>query len=160
MTRKKPWNRVNLPVYSVASKAGNKFNLHICTYATAISMHPKRFMVCIYKGTQTLENILHNPEFVLQVMDTSQYKLVNLLGKKTGRKTEKVRLLEKRKELMEWKGFKILAHCLAVLLLQVMHKFDEGDHICFVCEVKAWKNLNEGTALNLDKLRKHKIISI
>lgn len=160
MTRKKPWNRVNLPVYSVASKAGNKFNLHICTYASAISMNPKRFMVCIYKGTQTLENILHHPEFVLQVMDASQYKLVNLLGKKTGRKTDKVRLLEKRRDLTEWKGFKILAHCLAVLLLQVMHQFDGGDHICFVCEVKGWKNLHDGIALDLDMLRKHGLISI
>lgn len=160
MTRKKPWNRVNLPVYSVASKAGNKFNLHICTYASAISMHPKRFMVCIYKGTQTLDNILLHPEFVLQVMDTSQYKLVNLLGKKSGRRTDKVRLLEKRMELIEWNGFKVLAHCLSVILLQVMHQFDGGDHICFVSEVKAWKNLNEGIALNLDELRKHNIISM
>ena len=160
MTRKKPWNRVNLPVYSVASKAGNKFNLHICTYATTVSMHPKRYMVCIYKGTQTLENILHHPEFVLQVMDTSQYKLVNLLGKKTGRKTDKVRLLEKRMELIEWKGFKILAHCLSVVWLQVMHQFDGGDHICFVSEVKGWKNLHDGIALDLDTLRKHGIISM
>lgn len=160
MTRKKPWNRVNLPVYSVASKAGNKFNLHICTYATAVSMHPKRFMVCIYKGTQTLENILNHPEFVLQVMDASQFKLVNLLGKKSGRKTDKVGLLEKRLELIEWRGFKILANCLAVLLLQVVHQFDGGDHICFLCEVKGWKNLNEGIALDLDELRKQGIVSI
>lgn len=160
MTRKKPWNRVNLPVYSVASKAGNRFNLHICTYASAISMHPKRFIVCIYKGTQTLENILHHPEFVLQVMGASQYKLVNLLGKKTGRKTDKVRLLEKRMELKEWEGFKILANCLAVVLLQVIHQLDGGDHICFVCEVKGWKNLHDGIALDLDELRKQGIVSI
>ena len=39
---KKPWNRINIPVYSVSSKYGEKQNMHICTYVSAVSMQPKR----------------------------------------------------------------------------------------------------------------------
>ncbi len=160
MTRKKPWNRVNLPVYSVASYWNGKYNLHICTYASAISMHPKRFLVCIYKGTQTLLNIENNPEFVLQIMEAGQYNLVNLLGKKSGKLVDKIKLLEKRNLLIEWQGFKILKDCLSVIRLKVISQFDGGDHISFVCDVKTYKNLNDGKSLSLDKLRERGIVSI
>ena len=40
--RKRPWNRVNLPVYSISSKAGDNNNMHIITYALQISMKPKK----------------------------------------------------------------------------------------------------------------------
>jgi len=158
--RKKPWNRVNLPVYSISSKTANNKNMHIITYASQISMQPKRFICSIYEGTQTLENVEASGEFVLQLLHASQYRLVDLLGKKTGKKIDKPRLLNKRNELMEWNGYPVLKNCMAVMQLKVINRFDGGDHKGFLCDIIAYKNLHEGPPLTLDDLRKHKMIRI
>jgi flavin reductase (DIM6/NTAB) family NADH-FMN oxidoreductase RutF len=158
--RKKPWNRVNLPVYSVSSQANGKANMHIITYATQISMQPKRYILGIYNGTQTLENINSNPEIVLQLLAEDQYRLVDLLGKKSGKNIDKIVRLQKRKELTEWNGFPVLQHCLAVMHLKVISQFEGGDHQCFLCDVMAYKNLSEGEPLTLDTLRLKKMIRI
>ena len=63
--RKKPWNRVNLPVWSISSKRDGIGNLNMITYAAQISMHPKRFICGVYRNTKTLENLLNSQEFVL-----------------------------------------------------------------------------------------------
>jgi flavin reductase (DIM6/NTAB) family NADH-FMN oxidoreductase RutF len=160
MIRKKPWNRINLPVYSISSKADGKSNMHIITYATAISMQPKRFICGIYHGTKTLENVEANGEFILQLLGDAQYRLVDLLGKKTGKNTDKISRLQKRNELADWNGYPVLKNCLAVMQLKVINSFEGGDHQCFLCDVVEYKNLNEGKALTLDILRAHKMIRI
>ncbi len=160
MIRKKPWNRVNIPVYSVSSKKADNCNMHLITYASQISMKPKRFICCIYHGTQTLLNIEASGEFVLQLLSSSQYRLVDLLGKKSGKTIDKISRLQKRNELMEWNGFYILKNCLAVMELKVTSSFEGGDHKGFLCDVVAYKNLNEGNALTLDTLREKKLIRI
>lgn len=95
MTKKKPWNRINLPVYSISCKAGELCNMNICTYVSAVSMQPKRMMVAVYNDTFTLELITKNPHFVLQLLSTDQYRLVDLLGKKSGHTIDKIKRLEK-----------------------------------------------------------------
>lgn len=157
---KKPWNRVNLPVYSISSKTAVNQNMHIITYASQISMQPKRFVCGIYEGTQTLENVEASGEFILQLLHASQYRLTDLLGKKSGKNIDKMRLLNKRNELCDWNGFAVLKNCMAVMHLKVINSFDGGDHKGFICDVVAYKNLNEGTALTLDDLRQHKMIRI
>lgn len=99
--RKKPWNRVNIPVYSISSKAGDNANMHIIIYANSISMKPKRYTCGIYHGTQTLENVEANGEFILQLLASDQYRLVELLGKRSGKKIDKIARLQKRNELVE-----------------------------------------------------------
>jgi flavin reductase (DIM6/NTAB) family NADH-FMN oxidoreductase RutF len=158
--RKRPWNRVNLPVYSISSKTGNKANMHIITYASQISMQPKRFVCGIYLGTQTLENVTAAGEFILQLLSATQYRLVDLLGKQSGKQIDKISRLQKRNELIEWNGYPVLKNCLAVMQLKVISTFDGGDHQGFVCDMIAYKNLNEGEVLTLDVLREHKLIRI
>lgn len=157
---KRPWNRVNLPVYSISSKAGDNENMHIITYASQISMQPKRFVCGIYNGTQTLENVTQHGEFILQLLSATQYRLIDLLGKKTGKKIDKISWLKKRNEISEWNGYPVLKNCLAVMQLKVISTFEGGDHKGFLCDVAAYKNLNEGDVLTLDVLRAHKLIRI
>ena len=157
---KRPWNRVNLPVYSISSKAGDNANMHIITYASQISMQPKRFVCGIYHGTQTLENVSQQGEFILQLLSATQYRLVDLLGKKSGRQIDKIGRLAKKGELAIWNGYPVLKNCLAVMQLKVISNFEGGDHQGFVCDVIAYKNLNEGEVLTLDTLRAHKLIRI
>ncbi len=160
MIRKKPWNRVNLPVYSISSKNIETHNMHIITYASQISMQPKRFICGIYHGTQTLLNIEASGEFVLQLLADTQYRLVDLLGKKSGKSIDKISRLRKRNELMDWNNFYVLKNCLAVMQLKVISSFEGGDHKGFLCDVVAYKNLNEGNILTLDTLREKKLIRI
>ncbi|BFG71733.1 hypothetical protein KACHI17_26140 [Sediminibacterium sp. KACHI17] len=158
---KRPWNRVNLPVYSICSKDDKgSFNMHIITYANQISMQPKRFVCGIYEGTKTLENIIGNHEFVLQLLSEKQYRLVELLGKKSGHQINKMERLEKRKLLSTWNHYPILKDALAVMLLSSISSFPGGDHTGFLCDVLQYKNLNEGNPLTLDTLRAYKLIRI
>lgn len=158
MTRKKPWNRVNIPVYSCSSKSDKNHNMHMITYVTAISMKPKRFICGIYYNTQTLLNIEASREFVLQLLSDQQYKFVDLLGRKSGKTTDKISALNKKNELTTWKDFYVLKNCLAVMHLKVVEDLDAGDHKCFLCELISYKNINDGNALSLDDLRKRKLI--
>ena len=159
----RPWNRVNLPVYSISSFNGiDSHNMHIITYAQAVSMQPKQFICAIYNGTKTLENVEANPHFVLQILAEDQYRLVDLLGKKSGKNINKIERLSKRKLLTDWKGFPILKDCIAVMEMKatpLTAKEDERvDHRLFLCEVISYKNINEGKALTLDILREKKLI--
>lgn len=158
---KRPWNRVNLPVYSICSSDGNGlFNMHIITYASQISMYPKRYVCGIYEGTKTLENIIAHNKFVLQLLSVEQYRLVELFGKKSGHDTDKISRLEKRKLLTHWNEFPVLKDALAVMHLKTISSFPGGDHTGFLCEVLQYKNMNEGEPLTLDTLRKHQLIRI
>jgi len=159
MTKKKPWNRVNLPVYSVSSK-GVKPNMHICTYVSAVSMQPKRMMVALYHGTQTLENVEMTSEFVLQLLAEKQYNLVTLLGKQTGKKIDKIARLQKRKIVTEWEGFTVLTEALALMKLKVVNQMEGGDHCMYLCDVISYKNCNEGNPLTTGILGEKGIIRI
>ena len=160
MTRKKPWNRINSPVYSISSAQGTSYNMNICTYTTAVSMHPKQFIVAIYEDTKTLELVKQSNRLVLQLLAESQYRLIPLLGQKSGNKIDKIARLEKRSLISEWQGFKMLKEALAVMELKIINSFAGGDHQLFLCELVAYKNLNEGEALCLDTLRAHQLIRI
>jgi len=160
MTKKKPWNRISLPVYSISSKTESNENMHICTYVSAVSMQPKRMMVAIYHGTQTLVNVEANPHFVLQLLAAGQYNLVNQLGKQSGKNVPKMMRLDKRKLLAVWNGFKVLKAALAVMELQVINTMEGGDHRLYLCDVLAYKNLNEGDPLTTKILNEKGIIRI
>jgi flavin reductase (DIM6/NTAB) family NADH-FMN oxidoreductase RutF len=160
MTKKKPWNRIDCPVYSISSKAGDAYNMNICTYVTAVSMQPKKMIVAIYENTKTLELVNKNPQFVLQILAAAQYRLVDILGKKSGHIIDKISRLEKRHLLTEWNGFKILKDALALMELKVSGTMTGGDHKIFLCDVVKYKNLHDGNPLSLNDLRKHKLIRI
>ncbi|MFM7223229.1 MAG: flavin reductase [Bacteroidota bacterium] len=156
--RKKPWNRTNQPVYSCSSQSGSQFNMHILTYVTPISMSPKRYICGIYHGTKTHELVSSSSFFVLQLLQENQYSLVNLLGKQSGNKVDKLAKLEKRQLLTQWNNFPVLKDALALLLLKPISHIEAGDHTAFLCDVVDYKNLNLGNVLTLDTLREHHLI--
>jgi len=155
--RKKPWNRVDQPVYSIASKAGGQANMNICSYVTPVSMKPKQFFVAIYKNTLTLELVRKNPEFILQYLTRDQHRLITLLGKKSGYSIDKIQRLKKKVE--SFNDFVVLKDCLAYVHLKAVAWLDGGDHWCALCNVIAYKNIQEAVPLTLDYLRDKKIIS-
>jgi flavin reductase (DIM6/NTAB) family NADH-FMN oxidoreductase RutF len=155
---RKPWNRINLPVYSISSNHGEKHNMHICTYVSAVSMEPKRYMVAVYHGTKTLELINENPKFLLQLLWEEQYPLVRLLGQQTGKKVDKISRLQKRGLIDVYNGYFYLREALAIIELEALNRISGGDHDVFICDVVGFRNLKEGEPLTTGFLRHKKII--
>ncbi len=155
---KRPWNRVDLPVYSISSRNGDESNMHICTYVSAVSMDPKRIMVAIYKGTKTLELVKQNPHFVLQLLAKPQYNLIKLLGQSTGHRIDKIGRLKKRGLLSAWKEFDVLKDALAYIELTTIETLDAGDHIMHLCKMLSFSNNLDGDPLTLNLIREKGII--
>jgi flavin reductase (DIM6/NTAB) family NADH-FMN oxidoreductase RutF len=155
---KRPWNRVNLPVYSISSKNGMQENMHICTYVSSVSMTPKRMMVALFNGTKTLELATDEKHFVLQLLAEQQFKLIKLLGQSSGNTINKIQRLEKRKLIGTWKNFKVLNEALAYMELKAISMSDAGDHVIFICDVISFYNNLPGEPLTLNLLREKGII--
>ena len=155
---KRPWNRTDLPVYSISSKHLEEFNLNICTYVSGASMSPKRMTVAIYKDTKTLELAKKEKSIVLQLLSSKQINLIKTLGFKTGYKYDKVAYLEKKGLIEEWEKFKILKDALAYIHLHQKEELDAGDHILFLYDVVGFYNNLDAKELTLNQLRMKKII--
>lgn len=150
---KKPWNRIDLPVYSVSSRHGSEENMHICTYVSAVSMEPKRYMVALFNGTKTLELARAEKRFVLQLLAEGDHGLVALLGRQSGHQVDKLSRLRKRGLVEAWKGFSVLSNAAAWIELVIIGEMDAGDHVMMLCDVVASKNVQEKRILTLDTLR-------
>ena len=155
--RVKPWNRVDGPIYSLATTAGGKGNFNICSYVTPISMKPKRFIIGVYKDTKTLANLELNPVGLLNYMAKDQANHIKLLGKKSGNSTDKITQLGNQIEHVG-DGLFMLKGSIATLRLKFMERMDCGDHWAWLAHVESYENLREAPPLMLEELKKLKLI--
>lgn len=130
--------------------------MNIATYVTAISMQPKRYIVGLYKNTKTLANVQAYPKFLLQLLSEDQYKVVKILGQTSGFQNDKLKKLQE--PISTFREFPYLVNSCAIVLCQVISFIDAGDHIAFLCDATAYKNLNDSQILTTDFLRDKKII--
>ncbi|MCE2893560.1 MAG: flavin reductase family protein [Flammeovirgaceae bacterium] len=156
---KRPWNLANIPVYSLATYEGQRVNMNICTYVSAVSMTPKRYMVAVYHQTKSLENILKSKTAVLQLLGKQHISLVNVLGKKCGLSYDKESYLIKRKHIELWNNRKVLSQCAGLVELEKVWSKDAGDHVLFLFDVKRFQT-NHENVLMLDDLREKKLVRI
>ncbi len=156
---KRPWNIPNLPVYSLATYHEQKVNMNICTYVSAVSMNPKRYMVAVYHQTKSLFNIQQSNTAVLQLLNKDHVSLVNTLGKKSGYHYDKQSYLAKRKHIAKWEGLPVLTNCAAWMKLKTLWAKNAGDHTLFLFDVVTFKT-NHENILTLDDLRERKLIRI
>lgn len=155
--RVKPWNRVDNPVYSLSTTANGKGNLNICSYVTAISMKPKRFIIGVYKETKTLANLEANPIGLLNYMAVDQANHVKLLGKKSGHSVDKIAQLGDQIEHVG-EGLYRLKGAIATLRLRFMDRLDGGDHWAWLAHLDSYENLREAPALTIEELKRLKLI--
>ena len=156
---RRPWNIVDLPVYSLATYHGNEVNMNICTYVSAISMQPKQYLVAIDPATKTMSNLELDGNAVLQLMHEDQAELVKPLGKKSGFKMDKQDWLEQKSILTNWKGKTVLKDCCAYLLLEKAGQFNtQGDHELFCFNVIKSSTANDEGILTFQKLISEGII--
>ena len=156
---KRPWNLANIPVYSLATYDGGRVNMNICTYVSAVSMDPKRYMVAVYHNTQSLHNIHQSETVVLQLLGKHHLALVNVLGKKSGKSYNKEQYLTKRRQLEIWDDKLVLSHCAALVKLEKRWAKEVGDHTMFLFDVTGFKT-NHDNLLMLDDLREKKLVRI
>lgn len=151
---RRPWNLPSLPVYSLASLGDGHTNMNICTYVSAISMKPKRYMIGVYKGTKTLDNVMACPKMVLQILASDQYRLVPLLGQKSGRTIDKLSRI--KRGLVQEGEFMLLENAVARIHLQLIELFDAGDHYAALCDVITYRNLRQNTEILTTTLLREK----
>jgi flavin reductase (DIM6/NTAB) family NADH-FMN oxidoreductase RutF len=156
---KRPWNLADLPIYSLATYDGQKVNMNICTYVSAVSMKPKRYMIAVYHNTQSLDNILKSKTAVLQLLGKEHISLVNVLGKKSGQLFDKQAYLIKKKQLGVWNDKKVLSGCAGLMEIEKLWSKEAGDHTMFLFDVKRFQT-NHENILMLDDLREKGLVSI
>ncbi len=110
------WNLPAVPVYSLLTiDSKGCYNMNCCTYVTPVSMEPKQFLIAVYQGTKTLDNLQNNPHqtVVLQLLAQDQGRLIQVLGRQSGYRTDKIQHLQKRGHLDEWRGYPVLKEAAA-----------------------------------------------
>ena len=76
---KRPWNIIDLPVYSLLSNDVNgNINMNICTYVSAVSMKPKIYSIAIDFKTKTYDNLISCDRVVLQLLSKKILVLLEL----------------------------------------------------------------------------------
>jgi flavin reductase (DIM6/NTAB) family NADH-FMN oxidoreductase RutF len=156
---KRPWNLANIPVYSLATYDGDRVNMNICSYVTAVSMKPKRYMVAVYHNTQSLTNILKSKTAILQILGKQHVSLVNVLGKKSGLRYDKQGYLIKKQCIELWNDKKVLTNCAGLIEVEKIWSKDAGDHTMFLFDVKRFQT-NHQDVLMLDDLREKGLVRI
>jgi len=150
---KRPWNIVDLPVYSLATYNDEQVNMNVCTYVSAISMKPKLFMIAVDYQTKTFENLNKTNQSVLQILHQDHAPLINLLGKKSGKQINKMDKLNQKGMLDSWLEHHVIRDACGYLLLDKKNKFNaNGDHELFVFEVKKSSTKNESGILMFQEL--------
>lgn len=154
----KPWNRPSLPIYSISSRYGNEYNMHICTYVSAVSLAPKIMLCAIYEGTKTLELVTKQKQFVLQLLSVNQMKYIKLLGKQSGHSRNKIMYMLNHDLLDMYQGFYFIKDCAAVMHIEVIESYKTGDHYSFFGYVNSHRNVSNFDILTTSHLREHRII--
>ena len=90
-------------------------------------------------------------------MTDKMSNLVNLLGKKSGHKIDKIKKLGVRIQLTE-EGLFTLNGSLATVRLKFTTRMDGGDHWAWLAEVVSHENHNDDKPLTLEYLKRKKII--
>lgn len=154
---KRPWNLPNLPIYSLATYHNDSVNMNLCTYVSAVSMAPKRYMVAVYENTQSLNNIMTGKRAVLQLLGTENISLIRTLGFKSGLLYNKEKYLMRKNALEEWNGYKVLKSVAGLLELEKLWFKKAGDHTLFLFHVKNFRS-KHANVLTLNDLREKNLI--
>ena len=78
---KRPWNRTNLNIYSLATYNKKEINMNICTYVSVVNMHPKLYMISIDYNTLTYQNLnKKSTSFILQCLSIDNINSCCIFG--------------------------------------------------------------------------------
>lgn len=140
---RRPWNRVSQQIYSLSTlDAQGQINMNIVSYATPATLKPKSYVIAVYRGTKTHQNLFDtgaHKHFLLQGLSMGQIKHVRSLGQKSGLKYDKPRYLAKQDlQYFKYNGneYGYLPDCAFVLLCKLTRIIKYGDHDLITAEIQ------------------------
>ena len=143
---KRPWNRTNSSVYSLATFDNqNELNMNICTYVSVVNMNPRIYTIAIDYKTKTYDNLVnYKNKVILQALGKKNMSLVRKLGKESGKNINKKAYLTKNNFLTKWKSHMVLKNTSFVIELEILKNIIKlNDHCIFLFKVKSFKNFDE-----------------
>ena len=157
---KRPWNIINLPIYSLVTyDETDNLNMNICSYVSAVSLKPKLYSIAIDYSTKTYENLKLNSFVVLQLLSKSHLKIIRKLGKISGYLFNKEKYLRSKEMLEDWRRNIVLKDTCALIELKKINEINiEGDHAIFTFSVSKYTTLSEDGILTFRDLIENKII--
>ena len=156
---RRPWNMINVPIYSLATYVDGEVNMNICSYVTAVSRKPKQYLVALEHGTKTLQNILRSEYAVLQLLQSDAQDLIKWLGMRSGHQVNKMERLEKNNRITSWKKYAVLKDAAAYLELRKLKSVDTaGDHSMLFFDVSRSRSITDNNILMWQDLIDNKII--
>lgn len=140
---RRPWNRVSQQIYSLSTlDTQGQINMNIASYATPATLKPKSYVIAVYRGTKTHQNLFGagaHKHFLLQGLSMEQIKHVRSLGQKSGLKYDKPKYLAKQ-DLQYYKydgnDYGYLPDCGFALLCKLTRTIKYGDHDLITAEVQ------------------------
>ncbi len=150
---KRPWNIVDVPIYSLATYAGGKVNMNICTYVNAISRKPKLYSIGIDPETTTYQLLSKSEVAILQILHQNHITLIKPLGKRKGMEFDKAAYLHKNQCLDTWQKHTVLKGACAYLLLRKESELEiGGDHRIFIFSTLKYSTKSEEEILMFNDL--------
>lgn len=122
----------NYDVHSITTVSGDKMNANIATWVMQVAMGGKMVCVALYKIDYTIELVKESKILNINLLSTKQTGLIQKLGRKSGRDTDKFKNL---KYALDDRGCPYLTEAIGYVQCKVLHSTDAGDHELFVCEV-------------------------
>lgn len=122
----------NYDVHSITTVSGDKVNANIATWVMQVAMGGKMVCVALYKIDYTIELVKESKILNINLLSTKQTGLIQKLGRKSGRDTDKFKNL---KYALDDRGCPYLTEAIGYVQCKVLHSTDAGDHELFVCEV-------------------------
>lgn len=153
------FSKLSVPVYSLStasspdpsSSQGPLETLNLVTYAAPISIQPRRFALGLYIGTLSHDNFRQTNRGVLQVLRKRHAPLFHLLGKTSGRTTDKVQAVQEQGfKVVQRYGLPTLADAACVMELRAASEFINcGDHDVVICDVVSYENIGSHPTLGM-----------
>lgn len=159
--KRRPWNSVHEQVYSISSTNSEGIvNMNIATYVTPVTMTPKRYLIAVYRNTQTHKNLFNTYQpFLLQALTCSQISLVTTLGKKSGLHINKELYLKKKNILYkQYNSLLYLTESYFTLSLVPETYINLGDHDLIIARVEKTIIQNDVPGLTTHDLQESGII--
>ncbi|KAI7839064.1 hypothetical protein COHA_007206 [Chlorella ohadii] len=146
-----PYYQLSLPVYSLATVGpdGGSPTLNLVTYASPISLKPRRYALGLYLNTLSWQNMLATRTGVLQILGEQHAELFELLGRTSGRDVDKLAELARRGFGVSRRaadGVPLLDDSLGWMELRFTSEpVNHGDHDVVICEGQADRRAPLGT---------------
>ncbi len=148
--------RKNYEIHAISTVFETHTNANIAAWVMQSAMKSKYFVVALYHPDYTLELVRQSGILNINLLAMDQYRLVNSLGRKSGRELNK---LEKIPHGFDQRGCPYLKESVGYFKCEVERSVNGGDHEIMVCKVISSHHLHpEKQVLTLDFLRGKRLV--